>query len=222
MRIAWYGPGAATPRQEAGLKELFGADTSIEFRGQIRNAEDGAADFRGSGCDDLVVIAPLAVLDHLLRQGIKPLWAEAEVVPASHPEAEWEVKGRHYRFVCFKRLTALTLQSETPKPLRVASQPVKVAWFTRHRCDAAQLAALQAMYGTEVQVVHQSREIHGPQDVAQAMKRVGATDCVLVAPLSIFDGLCKLGIQPLRGLMDGQRFLEFRRVTGLELQFELP
>lgn len=219
MKIAWYGPGAPTPRQLARLGELFGDDVAVELRGQIRNAADGAADYRRSGCDDLVVIAPLAVLDHLLREGLKPLWSDAEVVEASHPEREWEVKGRPFRFLGFKRLTALELKTEEPQPLGT-KRPVRVAWVTRHRCDAAQLAALQDLYGPEVEVVRYTNELRGPQDLADVLKRIKAIDCVLVAPLSVFDGLCRQGIRPLRAVMDGSRFVELRRVTGLELRFE--
>ncbi len=220
MQIAWYGPGQPSPRQLAGLREIYGDDVAVDFCGQVRNAAVTVTAFRRSGADEAVVVAPLAVCDHLLREGLQPLWADAEVVDASHPEREWEVRGRHFRHLGFKRLVALDLKTEVPKALEVVTRPVRVAWFTRHHCEVGQMSALQALYGPDVEIVHARYGERGSADVAYALKSIQATDFVLVAPLSIFDALCKQGIHPLQGVMDGNRFVEFRRVTGLELRFE--
>lgn len=220
MKIAWYGPGAPTPRQVVGLRGIYGDDVVVDFVGAVGNAAATVAAFKRSGADDAVVVAPLAVCDKLLQEGMKPLWADAEVVDASHPEREWEVKGRHFRFLGFKRLVALDLKTEEPTALGSA-RPARVAWMTRHRCDAAQLSALQALYGADVEVVPATfGERDAAGDIAQTLRRLGAVDLVLVAPLSIFDALCKQSIRPLKGVMERNRFVEFRRVTGLELRFE--
>lgn len=229
MKIAWYGPEAPdgnpsrpTPRQLAALQSRFGvAPSDIDPRGQLRNAAAGVADFRRSGADDLVVIAPLAVLDHVLREGVRPIWSGAEVVDRSHPEAEWEVKGRWFRFTEFKRLTGLELKTEPAQPLR-AKRPAVVAWLTRHTCDAAQRTALQALYGPGVVVKPHAGELGNARGTMGIIAGMNADDVVIVAPLSLIDELTKLagGTGPLHGVMKDGRFVEFRRVIGLELQYE--
>jgi hypothetical protein len=220
MKIAWFGPAPATPRQEAELRRLFGDTCVTDFRGQLRNAAYAVADFRVSGADDLVVIAPLAVLDHLLHEGLRPLWAEAAECAASHPEREWAVKGKHFRFVGFRRLAGVELTTEVAKPLP-ARRPATVAWLSRHAVLPGQFDALRRLYGSDVRVRQHAAELRDAREAMEVVRRLGGDDVLLVGPLSLHDALAKLaGVGPLRAIMEGDRFVEFRRVTGLKLQFE--
>jgi len=56
-------------------------------------------------------VAPLWVIYHILKEGVKPLWADMEVIddPA---EADLEYRGRFYKFQGFKRISAIEIKYE--------------------------------------------------------------------------------------------------------------
>jgi hypothetical protein len=67
----------------------------------------------------MVVVAPLSVIAALCERGIKPLWAEMELVPGPDHAAEVRVNrkdGRvdHYRFVRFRRISGVRIEYEDP------------------------------------------------------------------------------------------------------------
>ena len=74
------------------------------------NAADIAGRYAGGGFDDIVVVAPLSVISKLIEIGIKPLWAEMELVDKAHSEVE--AVGRYYRFVQFKRVARIAMEFE--------------------------------------------------------------------------------------------------------------
>ena len=67
--------------------------------------------FDHSGCDDLIVVAPYSVLDHLCRLGLRPLWSVNPEVQPGEPYS-FEFNRRYYRFDGFKRVVKLELVLE--------------------------------------------------------------------------------------------------------------
>lgn len=110
-RILWLSRHDPTESQVEELKRIYGNDVLIEKDPRpFSSAEDIVLRFKNGKYDDLVVIAPLSVLGRLCELGIKPLWADMEVVPDE--EAEVIASGRGYRFIRFKRIKRLKLEFE--------------------------------------------------------------------------------------------------------------
>ena len=111
--ITWFSRHDPTPRQRAELERLFpGAAITIDRR-TFRDADDIIARHRG---DEMVVVAPLSVIQALVDRGIRPLWPEMEKIP---PGAAAEVTMRrrdgrldHYRFVQFRRVVSIEIRFE--------------------------------------------------------------------------------------------------------------
>lgn len=112
----------------------------------------------------------------------------------------------------------------------------KVLWMSRHRPAASQSAALKAMYGNDVEVVLDPNPFDNARTIAQRYREGGFDDLVVVAPLSVLDQLCQMGCKPLwcesveesnprrvefrGGGGQGYRFLRFRRVRRIVIEFE--
>ena len=110
MRILWMSRHNPLPSQIAELKRLFGEETEVVKDPQpFSSAEDIAERFRTRRYDDIVVVAPLSVLSRLCELGIRPLWAEMEVVK-DPVKAEVSAGGRLYRFVRFRRVLGIKIE----------------------------------------------------------------------------------------------------------------
>jgi hypothetical protein len=120
--IAWFSRHAPVPSQLAELRRIYGPDVEVRVDARpFGDAADIAQRFRGSGATEMVVVAPLSVISALVDRGIRPLWAEMEQVPCDDPRAEVRPAGRRYqhsgeercyRFICFRRITAVKLEME--------------------------------------------------------------------------------------------------------------
>jgi hypothetical protein len=222
-RIIWYSAFPWTPRQLALLQTQFGADVKLVHGGLIKNAQALAGAFRKSGADDLVVIAPMAMLEALLREGIRPIWPESEPCGESHPERDIKTRdGRCFRSTGFSRLVELRLEQEEPKALKVSRPPAKVLWAVReHRPETSAMVNLTDLYGADVQVdIHpQGFTQGGHRAIAEEFRQGRYNDLVVVAPLPVFEGLTALGILPLKVTLEG-RTQRLSRVTGLTKRFE--
>jgi len=219
-KIAWYGPGAPSVRQMALLHQRF-PQIAIEYRGQAGNAARTAADYRGSCSDDLAVIAPRAVLEHLLREGLKPIWADAELCEADHPERDIGPlrDGRCFRSTGYRRLVEMRLETESPKPLPIKGRVARVLALLRHDMPREEEDAVRRLYPSAA-IVKDPRPFRGVQEISDRLVSANADDLLLVAPLSIFGELCRQGIRPLRGVMQGDRFERLERVVELREVFE--
>ena len=106
MKILWLSRHQPLHSQIAELKRLFGSDTQVVRDAQpFRSAEEIKQRYQQGEYDDLVVVAPLSVMAKLVDLGVKPLWAEMDLVQAA--EAEVTANGRGYRFNRFRRVKAL-------------------------------------------------------------------------------------------------------------------
>jgi len=114
-KILWVSRHKPLPSQVAWLKERFGEIeiifSPITFGPNPAPSAKQVFDLmRGLGCREVVVVAPLSVIDHICRLEVRPLWAEMNQVDPR--EAEVEVGGRFYRFVRFRRVKRLALEFE--------------------------------------------------------------------------------------------------------------
>jgi len=115
-KVYWLSRHEPLKSQISELKRLFGDDVEIIQDPQpFSSADDIIERFRASGADELLVVAPLSVIAQLVQRGIKPLWAEMAVV-SSPKDAEVEVAGRYYRFVRFRRVSAIQIVFEEVTP----------------------------------------------------------------------------------------------------------
>lgn len=224
-KIGFFGPAPASERQRQALISHFGSGTEVIYLRQVRNAQRTVERCRNLKLDEAVMIAPNATLEHVLACGLKPLWSESELVDPSHPECEWNVGDRHFRFVCYKRLEALELDVE-PATALTKKRPAKLLRLTRHRCEKSEREAIHSLYGNDVSIVEMSVQIRDATHVVELSKRYEADDLLIVAPLSIFGALCARRcfplhskMQALHSKMQGPRFEELRRVKGLNKRF---
>jgi len=111
MKILWVSRHPPLKSQILALKARFGEGVEvIQDPNPFSGAEDIASRFKSGGFDDLVVVAPLSVIAHLVQLGLHPIWAEMEQVPES--QAEVVTTGRGYRFLRFSRIKRVALQFE--------------------------------------------------------------------------------------------------------------
>lgn len=111
MKIIWFSRHPALPSQRAELRRLYGDDVGIiPDPHPFDSAKDILERFHYVGGDEMVVVAPLSVLGRLCDLGVKPLWADMELV--SIEEAEVVAAGRGYRFIRFRRVKRLVLEFE--------------------------------------------------------------------------------------------------------------
>jgi len=109
-RILWLSRHDPLPSQIERLKKIFGDVVVIKDSKPFSGAEDIANRFRNGKYDDLVAVAPLSVIAKLIEMGIKPIWAEMELV--NPEEAEVEANGRYYRFKKFRRINRIIFDFE--------------------------------------------------------------------------------------------------------------
>lgn len=111
-KIYWLSRHQPLQSQINELRRIYGDDVEIiPDPNPFEGADEIIRRFRESGADEILVVAPLSVIAQLVQRGIKPLWAEMEVVndPA---EAETEASGRYYRFKRFRRIVRVVMEFE--------------------------------------------------------------------------------------------------------------
>lgn len=110
----------------------------------------------------------------------------------------------------------------------------RILWVSRHPPLPSQVVALTRHF-KEVEVVQDNQPFSGAEDILGRYRQGGYDEMVVVAPLSVLGQLVNLGIKPLwaemERLPEGQpgevkvgdrqfRFVRFRRVIALRLEFE--
>jgi len=110
-KVLWLSRHSILPSQVRELKRIFGDDVKIyQDPRPFDDARDIAKRFREGGYDEIVVVAPLSVIQRLTELGIRPLWAEMKVCDPD--EAETVVSGRPYKFVKFRRIKGVKIEFE--------------------------------------------------------------------------------------------------------------
>ena len=113
--------------------------------------------------------------------------------------------------------------------------PKKVLWVSQHSMQGVQMGCLRRMYGNDVEVVEDTRPFDSAEIIIRRVRDGGYDDVIVVAPYSVLDRMCKLGLRPLwadaeqvfnRMQADWSvrnrhyRFLGFSRVKELKLVLE--
>lgn len=113
-KILWMSQHPPLQSQINALKEIFGVDVFVEQEDRpFDNAETISRRYQSGGFDDLVVVAPLSVFDHLCRQGLKPLWAEMiETRDRKVAEVWFGRRQSGFRFSRFRRVKRIAMEFE--------------------------------------------------------------------------------------------------------------
>jgi hypothetical protein len=109
-KILWMSRHPWLKSQEEELKRIFGEVKIKQIPTPFMSAEKVVEIYKKGGYDEMVIVAPLSVIAKITEMGIKPLWAEMEIV--SKKEAEVEAAGRYYRFVKFRRIKKVKMEFE--------------------------------------------------------------------------------------------------------------
>lgn len=110
-KIFWLSRHKPLDSQRKELERIFGEILLLQDAKPFSNAREIIERFEEGKFDEIVAVAPLSVIAHLTELGIKPLWAEMKQVQ-NDGNAEVSVKGRHYRFICFKRIKSVRMEFE--------------------------------------------------------------------------------------------------------------
>ncbi len=108
--ILWVSQHRPLPVQLTALAEYLKAEVEvIQDAKPFSSAEEIVKRFNQADYNDMVVVAPMSVISRLIDLGIKPLWAEMRQV-GNQSESDVSAKGRHYRFVRWRRIIALNFK----------------------------------------------------------------------------------------------------------------
>jgi len=114
-KIYWMSRHAPLASQIQELERLFGEVEILQDPKPFDSADEVVRRFHESGADEIVIVAPLSVIAQLTQRGIKPLWAEMELVN-DPSQAEVEAAGRYYRFRRFRRIIGVEIRFEDLQP----------------------------------------------------------------------------------------------------------
>jgi hypothetical protein len=112
-KILWMSRHAPHARQVEALEAMFGPDVQVvQDPNSFDTADVIVQRFKRGGFDDLVVVAPLSVLDQLCQRGLKPLWSES-VEESEKSKMDYRgARGQGYRFVRFRRVKRVAVEFE--------------------------------------------------------------------------------------------------------------
>lgn len=113
MRILWLSRHSPLPAQLAELRRLWPGCTVDQDVQPFGDAAEIVRRVRAGGYDEVVVVAPLSVIDQLCQRGLRPLRAEMDQVDRlTDTSREVAAGGRIYRFREFRRVVRLELVTE--------------------------------------------------------------------------------------------------------------
>lgn len=112
-KILWMSRHAPHRRQVEELQQRYGQDTVVEQESRpFDDARQIAKRFLDGGYDDMVIVAPLSVIQVLCNEGIKMLWSEATEENDADKIEFRGARGQGYRFVRFRRIKRVALEFE--------------------------------------------------------------------------------------------------------------
>lgn len=116
-KIYWVSRHEPLPAQRRELEKVFGPGVEIVADPRpFSSAEEIVSRFREVGAEEMVIVAPLNVIQRLTELGLRPLLAEMEAIePVGELDPDREVDapgGRRYRFRHFRRITAVRIEFE--------------------------------------------------------------------------------------------------------------
>ena len=117
-KIVWFSRHEPVQKQIDELKRLFGPDVEVvQDPDPFSSADDVVRRFRRLGGDEMVIVAPMSVIDQITRRGIRPLFAEMVLVNGDEDEYDVIANGRKYRFDRFVRIMRIEIVKEELRPL---------------------------------------------------------------------------------------------------------
>lgn len=113
MKIVWFSRHAPIPKQIDELKRVFGDNTEIiQDPNPFSTADDVVRRYKDLGANEMVIVAPLSVIDAITKRGIRPLFAEMVQVPSDQKDYDVEVNGRKFVFDRFTRIKRVVIEKE--------------------------------------------------------------------------------------------------------------
>jgi len=92
---------------------MYGQDTVIDREvNAFDDARQIAEKFRNDGYDDMVIVAPLSVIQVLCNEGVKMLWSEATEENDPKRIEFYGARGQGFRFVRFRRIKRVIVEFE--------------------------------------------------------------------------------------------------------------
>jgi len=117
-RIVWMSRHTPTPCQLRDLKAEWPDHELLPDVRPFDSADDIIERFRKAQGDELLVVAPLSVVQAITKKGIDILWAEMRQVPCSDERVEVRIKNRCYRFISFKRVAGIKIITKPLHPTK--------------------------------------------------------------------------------------------------------
>lgn len=109
-RVVWLSRHKPLGKQARELERLFGPVELIHDPESFTTADKIVEKFRKSGADEMVIVAPLSVIDQLVQRGIRPLYAEMTQVHEGQYDVD--VNGRKFIFQRFTRIVGIKVEKE--------------------------------------------------------------------------------------------------------------
>ena len=113
--LHWFSRHDLLPAQRRALNGLFPDLTIVQDKRIFVDAQDIVARVRPG--DEVVLVAPLSLVQKLLDLGLRPLWAEMEPTTADYAKSHVNEcvpapRGRWFKFVKFRRLVGIEMKFE--------------------------------------------------------------------------------------------------------------
>lgn len=108
-RIIWLSRHDPLECQKEELKRLFGKIELLIDTLPFSGAKDILERYKLANADEIVVVAPLSVIERLCKLGIQPLYAEMKI---TRDDPDVESHGRKYKFVKFSRIKKVIIIKE--------------------------------------------------------------------------------------------------------------
>lgn len=127
--VVWMSKHHPVRSQTLELQRLFpGCAVLVDTR-SYSGADEIVRRFHSWGGTEMVVVAPLHVINELVLRGIRPIKAVMQRVASTSPHAEVRVRAfnnneRAYRFVKFQRYKHFNIELEdiSPPPSAMAAE----------------------------------------------------------------------------------------------------
>ncbi len=105
----------------------------------------------------------------------------------------------------------------------------KILWVSRHTATPEQIEELESIFG-KVVLIKISQTFQNGGEIKEIMEKEGAAEVVAVLPMQILGELTRIGIQPIRAVMERETppdggeplytFKYFERVQKVEIVTE--
>lgn len=215
-KVLWLSRHRPGQAQMAEARRVWGDDVIVQvddrplINDPARSAEDVRSRMAAGQFDELVVVAPLGLIEQLCATSSQTGWSPI-----------WPRMSQDRRtFLGFDRITAIRKEKRevTPEP---DSKGAKVLWLSRFPPHASQIAGLRETFGTSVVVNH--RDIRNVDDAADEFHHGGYRAIVAVVPEAVFELLTEMELSLLRSeaiVENDPSKVEFRGAGGQGFRFD--